>query len=173
MKMKNKIFTSAIALIGFVATSNAQVSATATASANIVAPITITKDVDLHFGNVAVHASTAGTVVLNPTTEDRQEFGGVTLPAVPGPVQAAEFTVTGEGNYTYEVTLPANVVVSNGINNMTVDNFTTSLPDDGTVGTLDAGSQVFKVGATLNVAGGQAAGLYTSEEPFTVTVNYN
>jgi hypothetical protein len=40
-------------------------------------------------------------------------------------------------------------------------------------GTLTGGTQNLNVGATLNVAAAQPAGLYTSTTGFTVTVNYN
>jgi hypothetical protein len=59
---------------------------------------------------------------------------------------------------------------------MTVDTWT-STPT--TSGALDGtGAQTLTVGATLNVAATQAAGVYSSSNPggsgdFTVTVNYN
>jgi hypothetical protein len=169
--MKNRIFASAIALIAFSAAANAQVSATATAEATIVAPITITKDVDMNFGNVAVSAA-AGTVVLNPATAARTNTGGVTLPNIAGTVAPAEFSVTGNGDYTYAISLPVNAIqIVNGINTMVVDNFT-SFPD--ATGQLVNGSQVVRVGATLFVDGNQAAGHYISDaNGFQVTVNYN
>jgi len=42
-----------------------------------------------------------------------------------------------------------------------------------TTGTLTGGAQTVNVGATLNVEGGQAAGVYTNTTDLTVTVNYN
>ncbi|MCE5320546.1 MAG: DUF4402 domain-containing protein, partial [Bacteroidales bacterium] len=104
MKTTIKIFSLAIAIIGFSATSFAQVSATATATSTIVTPIAISKTVDMNFGNVAV-SSSAGTVVL-ATAGTRTATGGVTLPATSGTIAAAEFTVTGQAGYTYSITLP-------------------------------------------------------------------
>ena len=175
MKMKNKMIASAIALIGFAASSNAQVSATADAEATIVTPIAISKTADMNFGNVAVSTS-AGTVVLAPATDARTTTGGITLPVVTGTVQAAAFTVSGQANYTYAITLPGSALtIENAAADlMTVGTFT-SFPS--ATGTLSgAGSQTLKVGGTLNVAGSQAAGVYSSNtaaEEFTVTVNYN
>lgn len=168
--MKNlKFFTLAIAILGFTATSFAQVSATATASATITTPISITKTVDLNFGNVAV-STTAGTVILKPAGT-RTTTGGVTLPATNGTVTAAEFTVEGAADYTYAITLPTEPITITGPGEpMTVSTFT-STPSS--TGTLTGGTETIKVGATLNVAGGQAAGTYTSATPFEVTVNYN
>lgn len=170
MKTAIKIFSLAIAIIGFSATSFAQVSATATATSTIVTPIAISKTVDMNFGNVAV-SSSAGTVVL-ATAGTRSATGGVTLPATSGTIAAAEFNVTGQAGYTYSITLPSTATtVTSGSNNMTVNAFTSN-PVDGTA-VLTGGAQTVKVGATLNVGASQAAGTYISATPFTVTVNYN
>jgi hypothetical protein len=170
MKNGTKLAFAAIALIAFSSSSFAQASATATATATIVTPISITKTVDMNFGNVAVQTGTGGTVVMTPAGV-RAAFGGVTLPAVVGTVTAASFTVNGQGTYTYAITLPATATtLTNGSNNMTADTFT-STPS--ATGALTAGTQTLTVGATLNVAAAQAAGVYVSGTPFTVTVNYN
>ncbi len=164
-----KLFVSAIIILGFLSTTFGQVSATATASATIITPIAISKTVDMNFGNVAVSA-VAGTVVITPAGV-RTKTGGVTLPVVAGTISAASFTVTGLGSYTYTITLPSTpLTISNGANAMTVNAFTST--PSGT-GILSGGSQVLNVGATLNVGVNQAAGLYTSATPFSVTVNYN
>ncbi len=172
MKGLIKILAIFAVTLGFAASSYGQVSANATASANIVTPIAIVKDVDMNFGNVAVQSGTGGTVVLAPGG-GRSESGGVTLPSTTGTVTAASFTVSGMANYTYGITLPsANVVISDGTNTMNVNSFT-STPTP--TGTLDGttGSQTLNVGATLNVAAGQPAGAYTLTDGITVTVNYN
>ena len=172
--MKNKIFTSAIALIGFIASSNAQVSATADVEATIVTPIAIVKDLngDMNFGNVAV-TSLGGTVVLNPQTELRSLTGGVTLPVVTGTVRAASFTVSGQANYTYAITLPlGDLTIENPASDDMIVNEFASYPS--ATGVLsELGDQTLKVGATLNVSGLQPAGVYSSATPFDVTVNYN
>ena len=166
-----KVILSAAVIIGFATAANAQATATATASATIVTPITIVKDVDMNFGNVAVSATSGGTVVL-PTTGVRTKTGGVTLPAVPGTVAAASFTVSGEANYTYAITLPsAALSISNGTATMTVDNF---ISNPASTGALNGtGTQTVQIGATLNVGAAQAPGAYLSATPFNVTVNYN
>jgi hypothetical protein len=154
-----------------VSTSFAQATASATASATIVAPIGITKTVDMNFGNVAV-SSSSGTVVL-ATDGSRSATGGVTLPATSGTVTAASFDVTGEGTYTYAITLPSTdytITRVSGSETMTVNTFVSN--PSGT-GALTAGAQTLTVGATLNVAGSQVAGTYTNATGFDVTVNYN
>ena len=166
-----KFFAVAILFSGVSVISSAQVTATATASSTIVTPIGITKTVDMNFGNVAVNSTTPGTVVLTPEGT-RTKTGGVTLPATAGTVAAAEFNVTGANNYTFSITLPSTShEIKSGSNTMSVTGFTSTPTPTGTLSAT--GSATVKVGATLNVSAGQAAGTYTSVTPFDVTVNYN
>jgi hypothetical protein len=130
--------------------------------------ISITKTIDMSFGNIAVISP--GTVIIDPSGS-RMGTGGVTLPAVAGMVSAASFDITGMANKTYAITLPLNCTISSGGNTMTIDTFTSSPLSTGLLN--GSGTQQLKVGATLTVAGSQAAGTYTSSSPFTVTVNYN
>lgn len=168
-----KFFAIAILFSGVSVISSAQVTATATASSTIVTPIGITKTVDMNFGNVAINSTTPGTVVLAPAGT-RTSTGGVTLPATAGTVAAAEFNVTGANNYTFSITLPlpsTSHEIKSGSNTMSVTDFTSTPTPTGTLSAT--GSATVKVGATLNVSPGQAAGTYTSVTPFEVTVNYN
>ena len=160
-------------MVALSAKTHAQATASATATATIVAPIAISKTVDLNFGNVAVIAS--GTVVLAPADGTRTKTGGVTLPSTIGTVTAASFDVTGEGVYTYAITLPSSdytITRVGGTETMAVNVFK-SYPDVADNGALTAGAQTLKVGATLNVGAGQVAGTYTNATGFDVTVNYN
>jgi hypothetical protein len=157
-------------VVGFSANAFAQVSASASTTATIVAPITIGKTVDMNFGNVLVDA-TAGTVIL-ATDNSRTRTGGATLPPTTGTVTAASFHVTGSGSLTYSITLPAApITLAGGSANVTVGTF---VSDPTPTGTLTAGAQDVLVGATLNLpAGGVTAGSYTNAAGLTVTVNYN
>lgn len=150
---------------------------TAQGHAEIVAPITITKVTDINFGKLAVHATNGGTVVVTPASgTGRSATGGVTFStANTGTVGAAEFTVGGQGNYTYHLGLPSASLslVGTPSGTMTADTWTSSLGVSGN-GTLSSGgSQTIYVGATLNVTGGQTPGVYSSTVPFEVTVDYN
>jgi hypothetical protein len=169
-KMNHKMIVAALVLIGFGASANAQSSASATASATIVTPLSIVKNTDMNFGNVAVQATNGGIVQLAPDGS-RTRTGGVTLPAATGTVSAASFTVTGNGSYTYSISLPSSVTLKHASSpaEMIADAFTST--PSGT-GVLTAGTQDILVGASLNVAASQLAGVYTSEN-FDVTVNYN
>lgn len=148
---------------------NAQTSATASAQATILSPLTITKSIDLNFGNVTVGTS-IGTVVLLPTSI-RSATGGVVLPsALPGTITAGKFITGGYPNATYDITLPVSVTLTNpGGVTMEVINFT-STPT--TTGTLNSGgTEDIYVGATLQVGSSQAIGTYSGT--FNVSVNYN
>ncbi len=174
--MKNlKFFTLAIAILGFSATSFAQtnptVEASASTSARIIIPISIVKNVDLNFGNIAPSATDLGTVVLSPASSTVRTNDKVSLPTVAGTVAAAKFTVTGEGTSAFNISLPSSITLTGDISgNMTVDHFLSSAGD--TPALID-GTMVFYVGATLNVGANQAKGLYTNTLDFIVKVNYN
>src|SRR5512133_3062167 len=102
MKSFTKFLGITIVGLAFSANILAQ-TATATASATIVTPISIAKNAlgDLNFGSIAVTA-VAGTVALPASaTPTRIAAGGCSLPAVIGTVAAATFTVTGQPNATY------------------------------------------------------------------------
>src|SRR5476651_644067 len=128
--MKNivKIFATAAIIIAGTNVSFAQATATASASATIITPISIAKTVDMNFGNVAVSATIAGTAILAPgSTRTTGGAGGVTLPATAGTVTAASFNVTGQGTYTYAITLPSGIIaITSGANSMNLTAFTSS-----------------------------------------------
>lgn len=167
----SKIIVLTAVIFAFATKSNAQATATATATATIVTPISIAKTVDMNFGNIAVTA-TGGDVILAPAGT-RTKTGGVTLPAVPGTVSAASFTVSGQASYAYDITLPSSAVaLTSGANSMNASAFTCSIGL--TAGALSVGgTQTITVGATLTVAAAQAAGTYVTGTAFPVTVNYN
>ncbi|MDD4227509.1 MAG: DUF4402 domain-containing protein, partial [Mariniphaga sp.] len=109
--------------------------------------------------------TSAGTVVLG-TNGGRTE-SNVILPSVTGTVSAAKFTVTGLPGSTYAITLPDEVTIISGANNMKITDFT----EDSATNTLtEEGTETFNVGATLNVGAGQPVGEY--EGTFVVTVDY-
>jgi len=170
MKTSIKLFALGMILMGFGVNANAQATASAPTSATIIAPITLTKDVDMNFGNVAV--INAGTVILG-TDGARSATGGVTVSAaIGGTITAAKFTVGGEGSNTYSITLPSSALtITRALGGtMTVDGF---LSNPSGTGILTAGTQELLVGATLHVAAAQTPGLYTNATGFSVTVNYN
>ena len=142
-------------------------SANANATATVVTPIAISKNADMLFGKFI--AGTGGSVVLS-TAGGRSATGGVTLFTQGSTQNAASFAVSGEGSYTYGITLPSSSAsLSDGAaHTMTVASFVSN--PSGT-GLLTAGAQTLLVGGTLTVGSAQAPGNYTGS--FTVAVDYN
>lgn len=164
--VKFAVLSAMVALATVSTGAAASNTATANASASIVTPISISSSGDLKFGQI-VASATQGTVVLTPAGS-ATSTGGVTVGNASGR-SAAIFTVSGNPNSTYAVTLPQSPVTITSATDatMTVDTFTSS----GT-GTLDgSGTETITVGATLNVGASQNAGDYTGQ--FSVSVAYN
>lgn len=170
--LKNAIALS-IGMIACSAAANAQEqqSATNTASATIITPMTITSGGAMNFGNI-ISNLTGGTVLLS--TDNSTTPTGVEKGQVPGTISAATFDVTGQDGYAYAVTLPTTYEIVTGTGTrtetqkMTLTLFTTDASK-----LLTNGADSFKVGATLTVRPGQSAGDYTGTSPFEVSVNYN
>jgi hypothetical protein len=171
MKNAIKIFGIAFVLLTLASNVVAQVSATALATANIIAPLSIGKISDMNFGNVAVNA-TSGSIILS-TADGRTGVGGATpVPTQAGIVSAAKFNIAGADGYIVTITLPASQIVKHGTDQMTINTFVSN-PVTGFSFTTGTPSMLY-VGATLNVAGSQPYGLYVSDAPgFTVTIQYN
>jgi len=142
-------------------------SANSNASATVVTPIAISNSTGLVFGKFA--ASTGGTVVMS-TAGVRTKTGAVVL--LSGTAgNAAAFSVTGDANATYAITLPSTATVTHTdtVTTMSAGTFTSN---PSATGTLSAGgSQTVNVGATLTVGSAQTAGSYSGT--YAVSVEYN
>lgn len=162
-----KIFAILFFLLLFGTTEGfSQATASFTASVTIIEPIEITTTSNMNFASI--DAKNGGAVILNPDNT-RSTIGTVELADGAG-VSAATFQVKGQRGYTYNISLPEGPhLLTNGTENIVLKDFTQS------VGSADLadGSQVIRVGATLEVKGKQTPGLYTSPAPIQVTVNYN
>lgn len=171
--MRKTVFLLASLFVMMLATQQmkAQVSASATAAANIITPIQISKAGDLYFGNI-VAGTTPGTVTVSHDGI-RTKSDGVTLPtATPGTITAAKFNISGLPSATYSITLPTTsttITKIGGTEQMTIDNFTSNPSGTGTLAAT--GEQTLSVGATLTVGANQSAGTY--EGSFSVTVAYD
>jgi hypothetical protein len=169
MKNMKKIFVLIILFSGIVASSFAQVTKTASAAATIITPISLNKILDMSFGNIAVNPLLpGGTVTLPASSPSTRTFtGGITLPATAGVVQAAKFTVNGEGTSAYSIAIPGTITIISGSNNMSI----VPVSNPSGSGALVGGTQDIYVGGTITVGASQAVGLYSGD--FNVTVNYN
>ncbi len=133
------------------------VSGLATGIGDADATVTsVTARRDLQFGNVAGDADLGGTVVVS-AAGGKSVTGGVS--DFGGQHKRGEFQLKGDNNGTYACTLPGSIQVTSGGNSASVDTFTTDVP---LTGFLDnKGKAKIKIGATLHLAAGQAAGSYS------------
>ena len=180
--MKNllKIFAIAFVLISLSAVTFAQsVNDNATATATIVAPLTITKTVNMNFG-IMGQGTNAGDVDLSPASVRTHNValpGDVQfIPGHLGTITAASFDITGTAGFLYDITLPATATtltqtpLVTGVD-MTVDSWVSNPSLQGTLS--GTGTDVLTVGGTLHVGAAQEAGIYISGTPFIVTIIYN
>ena len=148
--------------------ANAQNSATGTANAavTLITPISITKVTDLEFGTF-VASTSPGTITMTPAGSV-SAAGGVTQ-INGGSISAAAFTVAGEADQTYSITLPGAVSLNGTLEGdaLSLDGFTSTPDVSGVIGT-DA---TISVGGTLTVPANSKADIYTGT--FDVVVNYN
>ena len=173
MKNITKLFAIALVTLGTASTSFAQSVATATAStsAKIIVPISIEKTTDMNFGTV-VPSAAAGNVVLG-YNDDRTANLGVTLLNSSTAQKTAVFTVSGENNSSFNVTVPTAAIDLTGTglsSGMTASSF---VADCGASTSLSGTTKVIKVKATLNVPANAIAGTYSNASGLFVTVNYN
>ena len=186
MNQFSRIARRMVVVLGLVAASGgawAQVgnssTANGTATATVILPITLAASRALAFGNV-VPGSTPGTVIVDDSTAGASSVtGGTTQPGSHrGTVSSAQFDVSGEGSFTYTLTMPIGpiTITNTTADTMTVDTWTSSIATTAGAGALSGsaggpGTQTIYVGGTLNVAASQAPGNYSGT--FSVTVAYN
>jgi hypothetical protein len=170
MKKISKFFVLASVLIAFASSTFAQVGATATATAVVITPLTISATTPLDFGSFA--SSSGGNVIVDQSSTRTTSGPGVFL--VGGTPTAAVFAIAGNGGSQIAVTLPTLPVTLTGSVSGTMD-ITAISPSiaAGNYNIPGAGSATLTIGATLTVGATQAAGTYTNNADFTVTVNYN
>jgi hypothetical protein len=126
-------------------------NASSNASATIINPVSISKNVNSEFGNVAVIVS--GTIEMSQVNKGSSK-GNISLPASSGTFTAASYYFTGREGYSFTVSTPTSpLIVKNGQNLLHVVSFESS--------------------PVQNENSGSIAGVYISVSPSRVTVNYN
>jgi len=167
-------------------TANGQSVAFGTASARVIAPLSITELDDLDFGFVRGAAGSDSTVSISPFSAKPEYRGGAQNACAPGgtcpAAHPAGFSVTGEALHGYVVTLPGEISVATGndgtrrsagsllITDLVIR--TDSAPRSGNRGTLDSsGHDTFAVGGTLRLQPGVPPGHYRATVPLVVAYN--
>lgn len=139
----------------------------ATAKGTVLHPLSLVKTADLDFGRIIVTG--AGTVVINPVSDTQATTGGVV--ASGGAPHSAAYVGASSGLSLIFVQQPTAAVVltrAGGTETMTATNFT--LQNGNFYISFATGAFAFRLGATLNVAAGQAEGVYTGT--FNVDATY-
>lgn len=157
--------------------ARAEASATGTALAQVVVPITVSREADLDFGTVAVSATGAGTVRVDPLSAAASYTGGVGSvcgSACAGP-HPARFAVQGEPGRAYQVTLPGQLAIPGpaGTAAVLVNSLVAaaaSSPQAGRGILSGSGKDLFEVGGTLHVPASAPPTRYTTQVP--VIVDY-
>ncbi len=115
--------------------------------------------IDFQFGSVAGDADLAGTAIIPSGANSKSVTGGAF--DFGGTVRRGRFRLRGPNNSSYTCTLPSSVTLSSGGNTIVVDNIVSSKPLPS--GNLNnKGRSNHRIGGTLQVAAGQAAGNYTT-----------
>lgn len=161
------LFVMALAVQNVDAQTTTSATQNTTATATIVANISLAKNADLNFGYFAL-SSTGGTVSIE-TNGERSQTGEIIL--LTSDHHPANFTAHGTANGHYFVNLPTDnsvtLTLTGGTQTMTIANFVHNA-----TGAFDStGKEEFNVGGKLTVQAGQLAGTYTGT--FDVTVAYD
>ena len=173
---KTTIIFAAIAMMVFFSFAGvAQTPVNTAAGAKVVPALTLAENAPMHFGTMTVKSYQGGTCVVS-TAGVRSRTGGVTLQNLAPLMSLATYTVSGEPLRTYAITLPSAITITFSTYSMTINSLlaksTSGAQSHNATGTLALnGTEQFTIGATLNVAAGQAEGLY--QGTFDVTVAYN
>lgn len=144
------------------------VSATATVSVNILAPVTLQATQGLSFGAVTKPGNAGANIVtLDPDGKVTVTgTGDATHPA--GGVSAAKFSLIGQPGMTYS-TSQSLTFAQSGLSNVTVS---APVAGNGTLGVIPAtGAQELRYGGGFELSAATPLGAYTGA--LSVTVNYN
>jgi hypothetical protein len=144
----------------------------ATASVTIVQPITVTTNSSLSFGRIQTRVGDAGTVTVAATLPAVRDAVGVKLLGGAA-FYPASYSITGEPNWSYRVTLPTETSSSPG--GFRVSAFTVWSANSGAllaagVGQLNGGGgETLSVGATVTVPDGIRPSELIATFPITIT----
>ncbi|MBK6965409.1 MAG: DUF4402 domain-containing protein [Bacteroidales bacterium] len=150
----------------------AQASVTTQAYAEIIAALTATENAQLNFGRF-YPGLTGGEVIISPDGV-KSALGSVMLSG--GNSSPGRFTITGAPDATFSIQLPEGPVQllhQGSSQTMIVNEWTSDPPAGYSSGTLNEGSEIVSVGASLVVGSieNNPVGIYTGS--FNLTFAYN
>lgn len=158
-------------------------NATASATAVVIAPISVSKSTDMVFGNVLA----GNGVITLSTSGGRTKTGSIALSTSGTTASAARFDVSGSGNNTFSIDYTGSDSVltstTDSGDTMAVDWIVESVAGTGAAtgktdettdassGTLSSGNARIYAGGKLTVGASQDTGTYTGS--LKVTIAYN
>ena len=150
----------------------AQTSVTSQAYAEIIAALTATENSQLNFGRFYPGVS-GGEVIISPDGVKSAQ-GSVMLSG--GTSSPGRFTITGAPDATFSIQLPegpVQLVHQGSSQTLTVNQWTSDPPAGFSSGTLNEGSEIVSIGASLVVGSieNNPVGIYTGS--FSLTFAYN
>jgi hypothetical protein len=122
-----KITAVGLLIYGLLPSNAMATSSTGQANALVITPLTIAPTQPLNFGGFV--GGTAGTITINFSLSPLSTTGGIQTLA-PSSASGGVFSVTGEPNSIYFVSLDPSVTLSNSIDTMTAT-LDSDLPDIG------------------------------------------
>jgi len=171
--MKNSMKTLVVlAILAIAGLANAQSSANANATANatIICPISITNTHNLEFGTI-VNGPSGGTETVS--TADVASYTGTGVAGYTGSIahntpQAADFTVGGQGGFSYSIT--PSIVTNFGGTGATLGSLTSSQGASNTFSGTACTTNTLDIGGTITFTAA-ANGAYSAT--INVAVAYN
>ncbi|MBS0361138.1 MAG: DUF4402 domain-containing protein [Proteobacteria bacterium] len=173
MRLKGAALSAAVALVaGLSATAavaGGSVTATASVSVIVLAPVTITATQGLDFGAVTRPANTgANTITLDAATSSVTLSGGGDAARAAGAVSAAKFNLVGPAGETYSTTQTL-TFAQPGLTRVSVS---APVAGNGSLGVIPAsGAQELRFGGAFDLSAATPVQSYSGA--LTVTVNYN
>lgn len=159
------------------------IKSSGTVSTRLISALSINADKAMSFGDLLVSSTEAATVKLRPTDSVREFSSQSVVSGINGSDNmsvAAVFSVQGEPNTNYRVSLPdssieINTLTTGSNKTMTVTDFTlsfdnTNVASDLTQQLSSDGINKFTVGATLNIGDSQTMGDYVGS--YSIAVDY-
>lgn len=154
------IFAVAGATSAFAGSGN-PASDSATASATVISPLTVTKVDDLVFGKVVQPSTGSGTAAIAASSGSQIVLSGLTAPTAQG-TKPAHFTISGDNTTAWTASLAAPSTLANGA---------ATIGFSATSSTLTGSPSDVYVGGTITVTSSTTPQTYTGT--LTLTATYN
>jgi len=156
----------AVAVFAFAATSafagsGNPASDSATASATVISPLTVTKVDDLVFGKVVQPTTGSGTAAIAASSGAQIQLTGLTAPTAQG-TKPAHFTISGDNTTAWTASLSAPTTLANG---------SATIPFTATTSTLTGSPADVYVGGSITVSNSTTPQTYSGT--LTLTATYN